>query len=173
MIKNIFLTGLPGSGKTTLIKEIIKEIKVPAFGFFTQEIRKEKERVGFKIVTLRKKEGILAHKDLKSYFRVSKYKVNLEDLEEIGVKEIKEGLKKDCVIIIDEIGKMELFSKKFREVVKEALESKNKVLGTIKLISDPFTEKIKKRKDTKILILTRKNREEIKREVISFLESTL
>jgi nucleoside-triphosphatase len=109
MVKNIFITGLPGCGKTTLIKEILKELKIPAKGFFTEEIRKEGERIGFKIVTLSKKEGILAEKGFKSLYRVSKYGVILKDLEEIGVREIEEGLKGDFLIVVDEIGKMELF----------------------------------------------------------------
>ncbi len=172
MIKNIFITGKPGCGKTTLIKEILKEIKIQARGFHTEEIRQKGERVGFKIITLSGKEGILSHKEIESPLKVSKYKVNLKDLEKIGIKEIEKGLKEDCLIVIDEIGKMELFSKKFKKVIKKTLESKNKVLGTIKLTLNSFTERIRKRKDTKILNLTKENREEIKREIIKFLEST-
>ena len=172
MIKNIFITGKPGCGKTTLIKEILKEIKIQARGFYTEEIRQKGERVGFKIITLSGKEGILSHKEIECPFKVSKYKVNLKDLEEIGIKEIEKGLEEDCLIVIDEIGKMELFSKKFKKVIKKTLESKNKVLGTIKLTLNSFTERIRKRKDTKILNLTKENREEIKREIIKFLEST-
>jgi len=171
MIKNIFITGLPGCGKTTLIKEILKELKIPAKGFFTEEIRKEGERVGFKIVTLSKKEGILAEKGFKSPYRVSKYGVILKDLEEIGIKEIEEGLKGDFLIVVDEIGKMELFSNKFREVILKALDSKNKILGTIMLKENQFCDKIKQRKDTKVFYLTRENREEVKKEILWHFQS--
>jgi len=58
MIKNIFITGLPGCGKTSLLKEILEELKIPARGFFTQEIRKGGERIGFEIITLTDKTGI-------------------------------------------------------------------------------------------------------------------
>jgi nucleoside-triphosphatase len=172
MIKNIFITGLPGCGKTTLIKEILKELKILAKGFFTEEIRKEGERIGFKIVTLSGKEGILAEKGFKSPYRVSKYGVILKDLEEIGVREIEEGLKGDFLIVVDELGKMELFSNKFREVILRALDSqKNKILGTITLKSNPFCDKIKQRKDTKILYLTRENRERIKKEILELFRN--
>jgi nucleoside-triphosphatase len=163
MIKNIFITGLPSCGKTTLIKEILKELNIPAKGFFTEEIRKEGERIGFKIVTLSKKEGILAEKGFKSPFKVSKYGVILKDLEEIGVKEIEEGLKGDFLIVVDEIGKMELFSNKFKEVILKALDSKNKILGTIMLKENPFCDKIKQRKDTKIFYLTREIERKLKK----------
>jgi nucleoside-triphosphatase len=171
MIKNIFVTGLPGCGKTTLIKEILKELKIPAKGFFTEEIRREGERIGFKIVTLSGKEGILAEKGFKSSYKVSKYGVILRDLEEIGVKEIEEGLKEDKIIIIDEIGKAEMFSEKFKEAVLAALNSQKKVLGTIKLTYDPFTDKIKKRNDTKVFYLTRENREKLKEEILCLFQS--
>lgn len=168
-IKNIFITGLPGCGKTTLLKEILREVNLQARGFFTEEIRKNGKRVGFKIINLEGKEGILAYKGLKSPFLVSKYGVNLEDLEEIGIKEIEKGLTEECILVVDEIGKMELFSQKFREVILKALDSKNKVLGTIMLAKDPFCDKIKKRKDTKIFKLEKENKEKIKQEIKNLL----
>lgn len=170
MIKNIVITGKPGCGKTSLIIEITKELNLNAGGLYTSEIRENNIRKGFKIITLHGKKGILAHIDIKSPYRVSKYKVNLKDLEEIGVKSILEGLEQNKTIIIDELGKMEMFSAKFKKAVLAALDSKNKVLGTIKLTPDPFTNKIKKRKDTKIFYLTKKNREDIKKEIITLLE---
>jgi nucleoside-triphosphatase len=168
--KNIFITGLPGCGKTTLIKEILEELKIPAKGFFTEEIRKNGGRIGFKIVTLSGKTGILAEKGFESSFRVSKYGINLKDLEEIGVKEIEEGLKEDCLIVVDELGKMELFSKKFQEIISKALDSKNKILGTIMLKPNPFCDEIKRRLDTKIFYLTRENFQEVKKEIINILK---
>jgi len=172
MIKNFLITGKPGCGKTSLIKEILKEKKPEAGGFFTEEIRKRGQRVGFKILTLDKKEGILAHQKIKSPYRVSKYKVNLKDLDQIGVESIITALNKGKLIVIDEIGKMELFSEKFKRALVLALDSKNKVLGTIKLTFDPFTEKIKKRKDTKIFYLTKKNRKKIKAAIFKFLAAS-
>jgi len=169
MIKNIFITGKPGCGKTTLIKESLKELKISAQGFFTEEIREKGKRVGFKIKTLNQKEGILAHRNLKTQFRVSKYGVNLKDLEEIGVRELERGLEKECLLVIDEIGKMELFSQKFRDVVLKCLESKNKVLGTIMLKENSFCEKIKKRGDTKIFYLTSENKKKVKAEILKIL----
>ena len=169
MVKNVFITGLPGCGKTSLIKEILKELRLNAGGFYTQEIREGGIRKGFKIITLDSKEGILAHVNVKSPYRVSKYKVNIKDLEEIGVNAIFEALKKNKICIIDELGKMELYSEKFKKVVLAALDSKNKVLGTIKLTSDPFTDEIKRREDTTIFHLTRENRGEIKKEIKNFL----
>jgi len=169
MIKNIFITGLPSSGKTTLIREILKELELNAGGFYTQEIRKKGKRVGFEIRSLNGKKGILANLEIESPYKVSKYKVNIKDLEEIGVKSILSALKEKKIVIIDEIGKMELFSEKFKKAVKLALESKNKILGTMKMGFDPFVAKIKKRKDSKIFYLKKGNFKEIKKEIIKLL----
>lgn len=170
MVKNIFISGKPGCGKTTLIKEILKELKIKARGFFTEEIRRNGERIGFKIITLTGREGILAKKGFKSPFRVSKYGVILKDLEEIGLKEIKKGLKEDALLIVDEIGKMELFSRKFRKIILEALDSKNKILGTIMLKGNLFCDKIKQRKETRIFYLKRKNFQKVQEEIKRLLK---
>lgn len=166
MIKNIFITGLPGSGKTTLIKEIVEELNLAAGGFYTSEIRERGQRKGFKIITLDGKEGILAHTNIKSPYRVSKYKINIRDLEKIGVESILKKENKIC--LIDEVGLMELYSKKFRKAVLAVLNSHNMVLGTIMLKSNPFCDKIKERKDTKVFYLTKENFQKLKREIKKF-----
>jgi len=164
--KNIFITGKPGSGKTTLIKEVLKELNIRSSGFYTEEIRNDKGiRQGFKIVSLDGKEGILAHLDFKSEFVVGRYKVNLVDLENIGVKSILDGLENKLLIVIDEIGKMELFSNQFKNAVLAAIESKSKVLGTIKFTRDPFTEKIRQRKDTLIIDLDKEDKTVVKENI--------
>lgn len=171
MINNVFITGRPGCGKTTLIKEIIKELHLDARGFYTSEIREQGQRVGFAIRTLEGRKGMLARKDFKSSFRVGSYKVNIKDLEEIGVNSIVKALREDKVIIVDEIGKMEMKSSKFKQAVIKALNSKNKVLATMKLTSDPFTDKIRDRKDVRVFHLTKGNRERVKKEIISTLQA--
>jgi len=158
MNKNILLTGPPRIGKTTLIMRVIEKIKNREVGgFYTEEIREKGIRKGFKILTLDGNEGILSHVNYKGRFRVGKYSVNLIDLEEIGVKSILDSLEKD-IIVIDEVGKMELFSEKFKAVVLRAMDT-GKVLGTIKLGRDEFTERIRMRKDTEITGVTFQNRD--------------
>jgi len=169
-MKNIFLCGKPGCGKTTLIIEIIKELNLNAGGFYTSEIREKGIRKGFRITTLDGKEGILAHLNVKSPYRLGKYKVNIKDLEEIGVASILEAMKENKVIITNEIGKMEMMSEKFKKAVLAALDSKNKVSGTIMLKPNPFCDKIKKRENTKIFYLTNENREKIKKEIMDLLQ---
>lgn len=170
-MKHILLTGRPRTGKTTLLKRIIKDLD-SCGGFYTEEIIKDNKRVGFKIKTLDGKEGILAKKGLKSNFRLGRYGINLKDLEEIGVKAIEEALKNKDIIIIDEIGKMELFSKRFKRVVLETLDSAKRLLGVIHIAKTEFLNRIRKRKDIEIFEVNQDNHAEILNKVNSMLKQS-
>lgn len=165
----ILITGRPGVGKTTLIKKLSRLLQ-NAGGFYTEEIRESGKRIGFKIVTLDGEEGILARTDLPFPYRVGKYYVNLKDLEEIGVRSLEGALREKNLIIVDEIGKMELLSSKFREVVEKIFDSEKDVVATIKKSSDPFVEKIKNRNDVVIFELNEKNRNSLLNEILSVLK---
>ncbi|MBU4450368.1 MAG: nucleoside-triphosphatase, partial [Actinobacteria bacterium] len=89
--KNVFITGSPGSGKTTLFNEIVNGIKkikpdLIVYGFITKEIREKGDRVGFSIENFKNERGILAHIDFKNGPKVGKYGINLKDFENIGIK---------------------------------------------------------------------------------------
>lgn len=157
-VTNIILMGKPGVGKTTLVLKILDLLNREPYGFYTKEIREKGTRVGFELVNLSGERGILSHTNIKSKFRVGKYGVNLDDVERIGVKAIKEGISKGSLVVIDEIAKMELFSVKFKEVVLAALNSKSPVLATIMACSYPYGDRIKLRKDVEIIEVSYANR---------------
>lgn len=161
-IKNILITGNPGVGKTTLIKNIISKLNISAGGFYTSEIRNsEGKRWGFKIISLDGKEDIMASVQIISRYRISKYGVNITVIDRIGVSAIADAIKNKDIIIIDEIGRMELFSKEFANITIDALDSPKIVLGTVTAKNTNFTKKIKERTDTKIVKLNRVNFAEI------------
>ena len=157
-MKNILICGTPGVGKTTLIKKILKRINLRAGGFYTEEIKENNRRVGFKIISLDNQEGILAHISIKNSRRVGRYGVNIYDLENIGVKCLNQALKDDDLILIDEIGKMEVFSEEFKEKVLDCLNSEKFVLATISFGGDKFISKIKERKDIVLFTINIENR---------------
>src|SRR5262245_53402513 len=108
--KNIFLTGAPSSGKTTIIKKVIAHLSIPANGFYTEEVRVEGKRVGFLMSTLDGIQGFLAHQDIISEHRIRRYGVSIENIDRIAVPSIAPT--GNQVIVIDEIGKMECYSQK-------------------------------------------------------------
>lgn len=168
---NILITGRPGVGKTTLIKKLAERLGRKAGGFYTEEIRGKKGRTGFRMETLDGKTGILASIDIKSKHRVGKYKVSLEDLENIALPTIESAIKiKDArTVIIDEIGPMELKSPKFKEAVIKALDSPNSVVATIKEKGSDFVNSLKSRKDVLTYTLDSDNREEVLGRVLAEL----
>ena len=169
-MKHILLTGKPRTGKTTLIKRIIEDLN-SCGGFYTDEIIKNNQRRGFRIRTLEGKEGILASRDLKSKFKLGKYRINIKDLDEIGVKAIEEALETKDIIVIDEIGKMELFSDKFKAAVEKTLDSGKSLIGVIHIADIEFLNKIRGRKDVIVLETNLENHARIFQKVKTLLKS--
>ena len=153
---NIFLTGAPSSGKTTVIKKVIESLGCPANGFYTEEEKDAGKRVGFLMKTLDGRMGYLAHQDIKSDFRIRRYGVSIENIENIAVPSITPV--NDNIIILDEIGKMECFSKLFKEAAANALDAPNIVIGTITLGGEVFIREVKNREDMELYEVTMDNR---------------
>lgn len=159
MHTNILLTGAPGSGKTTVIRRAIEGLDGVGGGFFTQEIRIDGDRRGFKMLTLDGDEGILAHVDIEGPPRVSRYGVDVAALEAVGVASIRRALTGTGLIVIDELGPMEFFSAAFKQAVLDALDSDQRVLGTIVQRSTPFGDQIKARPDVTVIDVHPSNRD--------------
>jgi nucleoside-triphosphatase len=156
--KNLFVTGLPGVGKTTLIKKLSEALATfhPA-GFYTSEIREEGVRKGFELSTLEGSKGLLSHINTQSPHRVGKYSVDVKEFEDF-LDAIPFFNPVTHLVIIDEIGKMECFSEKFKKLLREILDSETSVIATIALKGSGFIAEIKERKDVKIFEITKKNR---------------
>jgi len=169
MKRALLLTGKPGTGKTALIKEALARTKVKGGGFYTEEIRTGGIRQGFRIVTLDGQEAILAHVGISSPYQVSKYRVDTDSLDRVGVSVLLRALKESDLIVIDEIGKMELLSPQFREAVTQAINSGKKVLGTIMLNPHPFADEIKSHPEVETLLITGDNRAEVMGKVLDWL----
>jgi nucleoside-triphosphatase len=169
MKKACLLSGEPGSGKTTIVKEVLAGAGMSAGGFYTEEIRSHGIRQGFRIVTLDGRNAILAHSDISSPYRVSKYGVDINSMDEVAIPALREAVRTRDIVVIDEIGKMELFSTSFRDAVIEALESGKKVLGTIMLASHPWADGVKRRPEVEIITVTRVNRSGVVNQVLRWL----
>ncbi len=170
MLKNLFITGNPGCGKTTLIKEIFSLYPKKLGGFYTEEIIENNSRAGFLLKTFEGDSQIFAHKKIQSPYKLKKYKVDLDCLELLGLSAMEKAVESGKIVVIDEIGSMEVLSEKFRKRIYELLLSPSKVIATIRLKSKPFTDEIKNLPDSRTFVLTRNNYHQIKTKIIEWLK---
>jgi len=160
----MFVTGPPSIGKTSVLLRSVNGLRNRGYaigGMISREVREGGVRVGFEIMDFSTEErGWLAHINQPTGPKISKYRVNLTDLEAIGVSSILYAIRSADMIIVDEIGPMELFSSAFRDAVVQAAESEKPVLGTIHFgLRNSLVNSLKKREDAEIFEVTYENRE--------------
>jgi nucleoside-triphosphatase len=163
---NILITGPPGIGKTTIMKKLAQKLNDtgPA-GFYTTEIREGGVRQGFELVGLNGRKGLLSHIDIKSPYHVGRYGVDIRSfeifLDALALTDPNAGL-----VMIDEIGKMECLSQRFKTVVRTVLDSGKAVIATIALNGPEFIAEVKGREDAMLFEMTLENRDSLAEEIL-------
>ncbi|PSS29966.1 Cancer-related nucleoside-triphosphatase [Actinidia chinensis var. chinensis] len=180
--KCFLVTGPPGVGKTTLIIKVLESLKIShpnlkVQGFYTREIRDGSERVGFEVFTLDGRRGRLASTTNSSpeSFRwptVGRYKVDLASFESLALPELQ--VKEDTdLFIIDEVGKMELYSSSFFPAVLRVLESNIPLLASIPIPKGgrdvPGVARLRNHPGATIFTLNVVNRDAIKERIYAQL----
>jgi nucleoside-triphosphatase len=174
----IFVTGPPGIGKTSVLLRSVNGLKSRGHeigGMISRDVREGGVRVGFEIMDFSTgQRGWLAHVNQPTGPKISKYRVNLTDLEAIGVSSILDAIRNADIIIVDEIGPMELFSSGFKDAVIQAVESDKPVLGTIHFgLRNSFVSSLKNREDAEIFEVTYENRETLHNLIIDKVVQSL
>lgn len=152
----LLLEGRPGVGKTTVARRLAELVR--AKGFVTGELREGGRRVGFEVETLDGERAVLAHVDLPGPPRVGKYGVDLEAFERVALTALK-GIRKGQVVVLDELGKMELASEGFCQAVERLVERDVTLVATVHAFAHPFTDRLKRRLE--IIRVTAQNRDEL------------
>jgi nucleoside-triphosphatase THEP1 len=178
--RHLFLTGIPGIGKTTRIMEAVEWIlsiqvlddisasapDIPHAGITTQEVRDERigKRIGFEAIGVQTQEKVMvAHIDWHSScdHKVGKYGVHPMAFEYLLQTEMDiltyETSQQPRLVILDEIGRMEACSNRFRSIVEESLQERI-VLATISQADHRWIKKIRQHPDANVIELTKDNR---------------
>jgi nucleoside-triphosphatase len=179
-IPKIGITGMPSVGKTqTLVKiiEFLEENRYKVEGMITEPIVEKKKRVGFYVVDWQTKDkDVFAHVDIDSKEKVGKYGVNVVALEKVGIPAIEKAItdQEIKIIVIDEIGKMEMMSERFCEVVIEAMDSDKPIIVTLhKKSRSPLLQDVRRRDDIRILEVTPVNRNLLPYKIQKIMEEKL
>jgi nucleoside-triphosphatase len=165
----LLLTGVPGSGKTTLIRGVAEALRGRSVrGFTTEEIRERGERLGFCLETLDGRRGVLAHVNIPSPHRVGRYGVDIAALDAV----VAATLVLDPTVeayLVDEIGKMECLSPRFMTAVRALLDSDRPLLATIAARGSGLIEETKRRRDVELWTVTRDSRDGLVARVLGWL----
>ncbi len=165
----ILLEGRPGVGKTTAAGALVKALRVRGVevtGFTTEEIREGGRRLGFRVESVSGESAVLAHVELPGPPRVGRYGVDLGALERVALPSIAASV---GVVVIDELGKMELASERFRDAVAALVERDLTIAATVHAFPHPFTDELKRRPGVRTITITRRNREALPEELAARL----
>jgi len=167
----LFLKGRPGVGKSTVlekVRELVSEKGYRVGGIFSPEMRRDGLRVGFRIIDVGSgRSGVLSQVGVGSGPRVGSYVVNLQDLDGVGVEALDTAVEKADIILIDEVGPMEMKSRAFQEAVLRAVSGPKSVIGILHWrMEHPVVSAIEARDDVKVLEVTTQNRNTLPLEVV-------
>jgi nucleoside-triphosphatase len=166
-VAKVLITGPPGSGKTTLTKAVVHVLRERGemlAGFYTSDIRRGGRRTGFTITGVESGlERLIAVRDGEGP-RVGSYGVDVHAFEEVALLEIENGLDLGATLVIDEIGKMELLSPRFRDLLPQAFDA-TRMLATVHAHSHPVTDELRSRDDVRVIEVRRADVAELPRYV--------
>lgn len=155
----ILLTGAPRSGKTTLLMDLIQGVS-PQLGMSAVAVSEDGERIGFDLKDSDDNTTPLARVGKPTGYPVSRYFVDINSLDNFVGHLF--AYQPGQLLYLDEIGQMQLYSEKFKELVNHYLASPNDYIGTFSSIyHDPFIEEVKHRADVFVCTVTPENREQL------------
>ncbi len=169
MEQMLLLSGRAAIGKTTIVKKIVDKLGDRAGGFYTEEIFGPGGRKGFQAITLDGHKTTLAHVDIRSRSRVGRYGVDVAAFERVGVTALRKAIAQSEIVIIDEVGKMELFSSRFKAEVLRAVECGKPVVATVMSSAHPWVDALKVMPGIKEFEVTYKNRDEMPIRILNML----
>ncbi len=176
MVKSlkIGISGSQGVEKTETLEKIIDMLDdegITVGGMVSDPIMENNRRVGYQVMNWQNKEkAVFAHLNLDTMLEIEGYGVNLDSLEEVGVKAIQDAAETRDVILVDEIGKMQVESEAFNQTVKRAMElNKPMILTFQKKSRNTLLQDIRRRDDVRMLELTDVNKDLLPYKIVDLI----
>jgi nucleoside-triphosphatase len=170
----VLLSGEPRVGKTTALKKIIQMVgKDKCIGFYTEEICNEFDRIGFDCVSLDGRRRRIADVNFESDVRIGRYGIDINVFEDFAIQAINNSFSYKKIIVIDEIGPIQLLSTKFKQELNNVLTAPNCcVIGTIFYKKHTDIDEIKRIPGIKFYTLTNENRNTIAENIFNTLRTS-
>lgn len=169
---SLLLTGRPGVGKTTVLRAAARKLTpLHPVGFYTEEIRADRERLGFRLVTFGGEHATIAHIRLPPP-RVSKYGVDVATIDRFSVA-LGHSRAHAAVYLIDEIGKMECLSHAFVDAVRQLLEDRRPLVATVAQRGGGFIDEVKHRRDVELWEVTPTTRDTLPDRIVAWVHAAL
>lgn len=159
----IGITGLPGSGRTELLLTLVDMLEAENLkigGVVTEPIREGDTVTGFKMIDyMTKEESVIAGTRITSRARIDEFGIDLDALGILAVNAIKRAVYHSDLVIIDEIGRIQLKSEYFNKAVLNALKASKPIIMTIYRKSrSSLLQDIRRRDDIRMLEVTPVNK---------------
>ena len=165
----LWLTGVPGVGKTTVIQRVAEALpKHSLGGFCTEEIRHGGIRQGFRLEGFQGGSAVMAHVDFPKRYRVGRYGVDLGAIDELSGTALSQEPPAD-IYLVDEVGKMECMSTRFIHALRGVLNGSCTIVGTIARSGGGPIAEFKQWPGSTLWEVTRDNREEMPARVLAWL----
>ena len=163
MVTRIAVTGSPGIGKSTLVAKVAAAAGMRVGGVLARDKRFKDRRIGFELLDLASGAvGMLAD-ETGSGPQLGKYRIHPEDLDGVGALAIENAIKCD-LIVVDEVGPMELTSHRFVSAVEMAIASSKPMLVVLHEWSNHRLAK-KIRSTFQVITVTCENRDALVNEI--------
>jgi nucleoside-triphosphatase len=171
MARSLLLTGRPGVGKTTVVKAVAALLGERAGGFYTEEMRREGRREGFRLVTLDGRKAVMAHVQLRGPGRpsVGRYGVDVQAIQSVGVAALERAVAAGQIVIVDEIGKMELFCEGFKQALLDAVGGPQEVVAAAMTKPNPWVDRLKALQHVETWHVSAENRDQAPQRVLAWL----